>query len=134
MNKLLIAPISLLAGLATVALQPAAAATATDVVTKYDKDSDKTLDLNEVKSAAAAHFDRLDKDSDQTLDGKELTGVVGPKTLAAADADHDGTLSKDEYMTLVEKAFKRADVDHDGTLDAAELDSSAGKALRRLID
>ena len=36
------------------------------------KDSDKTLDLAEVKAAAAAHFDKLNKDSDDTLDAKEL--------------------------------------------------------------
>jgi Ca2+-binding EF-hand superfamily protein len=107
---------------------------ATDVISKYDSDKDKSLDLNEVKAAASAHFDRLNKDGDSTLEVSEVKGVLGPKAFKAADTDHDGTLSKDEYLALVEKLFKEADADHDGTLNAAELQSRAGKALVRLIN
>jgi EF hand len=67
---------------------------------------DQTLDVAEVNTAASARFER----------------------------DHDGTLSKDEYLDLVQKLFKQADTDHDGTLDAKELRSKAGQRLRRLID
>jgi Ca2+-binding EF-hand superfamily protein len=119
---------------AQVALVATAIGQTTDVVTKYDKDNDKTLDLDEVKAAAAAHFDKLNKDSDNTLEAKEVKGVIGPKAFKAADTDHDGTISKDEYLALVEKLFKRADTDHDGKLSAAELKSSNGRALKRLID
>jgi hypothetical protein len=35
------------------------------------------LDLAEVKTAAAAHFDKLEKDSDGTLDANEVKGVMG---------------------------------------------------------
>jgi hypothetical protein len=105
-----------------------------DVVAKYDKDNDRTLDLAEVKAAAAAHFDKLNKDSDSTLESKEVKGVIGPKAFAAADTDHDGSLSKDEYLALVTKLFNRADADHDGTLSASELKSKSGQALKRLID
>jgi Ca2+-binding EF-hand superfamily protein len=41
---------------------------------------------------------------------------VGAKAFKAADPDNDGTLTKDEYLALVEKLFNKADVDHDGTL------------------
>ena len=119
---------------AQVALVASASGQTTDVVAKYDKDNDKTLDLDEVKAAAAAHFDKLNKDSDNTLEAHELKGVIGPKAFKAADTDHDGTISKDEYLALVEKLFKRADTDHDGKLSAAELKSSSGRALKRLID
>jgi hypothetical protein len=118
----------------TLALQPALAASADDLVAKLDKDSDKTLDLNEVKAAASAHFDRLDTDADHTLDAKELSGIVGQKTFKQADPDNDGTIDKAEYLKLVEQLFKKADVDHDGTLDAHEFSSKSGAALRRLID
>ena len=53
--------------------------------------------------------------------------------MAAADPDHDGTLTKDEYVALCDQRFKDADVDHDGTLDAKELGSKDGLALRRLL-
>ena len=90
----------------SLAAQIAGADTAAAVVSKYDTDRDQTLDIAEVNTAASARFER----------------------------DHDGTLSKDEYLTLVQKLFKQADADHDGTLDAKELRSNAGQRLKRLID
>jgi len=91
---------------ASLAPQIACADGAAAVVSKYDRDSDQTLDLAEVNTAASARFER----------------------------NHDGTLSKDEYLALVQKMFRQADVDHDGTLDAKELHSTAGQRLQRLID
>ena len=69
-----------------------------------------------------------------TLDANELKGVIGPTTLKNTDLDKDGTLSKDEYLALVQKLFDQADVDHDGSLNAKELSSKAGVRLRHLID
>ena len=54
--------------------------------------------------------------------------MLGKKEFKAADPDNDGTLTKDEYLAIVEKLFKKADVDNDGTLDAKELRSKAGRA------
>ena len=105
-----------------------------DVISKYDTDKDKTLSLDEVKAAAAAHFDKLNKDGDSTLEASEVKGILGEKAFKAADTDHDGTLSKPEYLALVEKLFSKADTDHDGKLTATELRSHAGQALKRLID
>ncbi len=104
-------PISIAVGLTiflgvSLAPQIAGADTAGAVVAKYDTDSDQTLDVVEVNTAASARFERV----------------------------HDGTLSKDEYLALVQKLFKQADTDHDGTLDAKELKSKAGQRLKRLID
>jgi hypothetical protein len=53
--------------------------------------------------------------------------------FAAADPDKDGTLSKDEYLKVVENRFKTADPDNDGTLDEKELRSRAGQSLLRLL-
>ena len=103
------------------------------VVADHDKDNDQTLDLAEVKAAAGARFDKLNKDTDQTLETHEVKGVIGNKMFAAADTDHDGSLSKDEYLALVEKLFKETDIDHDGTLSVNELKSKSGQMLIRLI-
>jgi Ca2+-binding EF-hand superfamily protein len=46
--------------------------------------------------------------------------------FATADPDKDGTLSKDEYLNIVEDRFKAANRDNDGTLDEKELRSRAG--------
>jgi Ca2+-binding EF-hand superfamily protein len=98
-----------------------------------DTDNDGTVDLAEAKAAASALFDRLEHDKDGTLDKHELSGRLSAKELAAADPDHDGTLTKEEYLAVVEQRFGAADPDHDGTLDAKELKSSAGRALLRLL-
>jgi Ca2+-binding EF-hand superfamily protein len=46
--------------------------------------------------------------------------------LAAADPDHDGTLTKEEYLAVVEQRFAAANPDNDGTIDAKELKSKSG--------
>ena len=98
-----------------------------------DTDNDGTLDLAEVKKAAAALFAKLDPDRDGTLDARELRGRLSTKELAAADPDKDGTLTLDEYLAVVEQRFNAANPDKDGTLDAKELKSPAGRALLRLM-
>jgi Ca2+-binding EF-hand superfamily protein len=127
---------SLLAGLgllaAPVVTGPKALAASSPIET-LDRDSDRTLDLEEVKNAASAEYDQLDKDHDGTLDRKEAGSRIDRKEFSAADTDHDGTLSKDEYLAVVEKLFKKADTNNDGTLDAKEMRTKAGRALERLL-
>ncbi|HTV33364.1 MAG TPA: calcium-binding protein, partial [Methylocella sp.] len=64
---------------------------------------------------------------------KEAGSRLSAKQFREADTDGDKTLSKDEYLALVEKLFNAADIRKDGTLDAKELRSKAGRALTRLI-
>lgn|SRR5262249_15917766 len=98
-----------------------------------DPDNDGTVSLDEARKAGAALFDRLDRNRNGVLNKRELGGRVTPQEFAVADPDRDGTLTKDEYLSVVEKRFKAADPDNDGTLDEAELNSRAGRALRRLV-
>lgn len=120
-----------LAGLCAAA--PVIAEAKTSPVAQFDTDHDGTVDLAEAKKAAGAAFDRLDADKDGTLTLKELHGRLSRKDFAAGDPDHDKTLSKDEYLTIVERRFKAADPDNDGTISEAEFDTHAGQALRRLL-
>ena len=78
-------------------------------------------------------FDKLDTDKDGTLDLKELKGRLTQKEFAAADPNKDGTLSKEEYLAMVEKRFKAADPDNDGTVSAAAFKTAAGKSLSQLL-
>jgi hypothetical protein len=59
--------------------------------------------------------------------------VLARHSSQQADPDHDGTLTKDEYLGLAEKLFNAADADKDGALTAKDLKSKAGRALLRLI-
>jgi Ca2+-binding EF-hand superfamily protein len=43
-------------------------------------------------------------------------------SLTALDKDHDGTVSKEEFLGYMEAQFEKADADHDGTLDKAEFE------------
>ena len=45
---------------------------------------------------------------------------AGKLRLTVMDTDHDGTVSKEEFMIYMESQFEKADTDHDGTLDAKE--------------
>ena len=75
----------------------------------------------------------FDRDHDGTLDRRELGRRLSAREFAAADPDHDGTLTLDEYLSVVERRFNAANPDRDGTLDDKELNSRAGAALLRLL-
>ncbi len=92
-----------------------------------------TLDLTEVNAAASAHFDMLNKDGDTTLEAAEVKGVIGPKLFKSADQDSDGTISKEEYLALIQKLFKKADLDNDGTLSVKELKFKSARQLCKLV-
>ncbi len=120
--------ISALIGAAT----PARAKNST-LVGQFDTDNDGTVDLAEAKKAGSDMFDKLDVDHDGTLSFKELHGRMSRKEFAAADPDKDGTLTKEEYLAVVEQRFKAADKDHDGTLSNWEFQTPKGRALVRLL-
>ncbi len=108
-------------------------ASATTALTPADTDSDGTLDLKEVKAAAALEFDKLDTDKDGTIDLKEAAHHISAKNFTAADPDKDKTLSKAEYIALAVALFKAANPDHDRTIDSKELHTTAGIELDRVI-
>jgi Ca2+-binding EF-hand superfamily protein len=124
------------------------------VLKALDKDNDATVDLNEAKLAANAYFTSLDADNDGTLTlqefqaplrsalaranpqsrpGLERALAAREATFKAMDKDHDGSVSKDEYLAEVEARFKRTDSDHEGTLSLKELRTPAGRALTTLL-
>ncbi len=103
------------------------------LVGRFDTDNDDTVDLAEATKAASDLFDKLDADKDGTLSIKELHGHLSHRDFAAADSDHDGTLTKNEYLAVVEQRFKAADKDNDGTLRSWEFQTPAGRILARLL-
>ncbi len=100
---------------------------------EYDLDHDGTLDLAEIKSAAAYEFDKLDVDHDGTLSRKELGHRLGAAEFSSADADKHHALNKAEYLKIVEDRFNAANADHDQALETSELATPAGRRLRQLL-
>ena len=98
-----------------------------------DSNKDGMIDLAEVKQAASRKFDQLDRKRTGTLSRSQVGRVrLTRKEFAAADTDNDGTLTKDEYLAVVEQRFNAADVNHSGTLTLKQFNSRAGLPLRRL--
>ena len=104
-----------------------------EALAAIDGDKDGTIDENEAKAAAGAAFDKLDVDKDGTLDEKEIQGRLTSTQFREADPDHDNTLTRDEYLVFVRKAFRAANRDGDSTVDANELGTPAGRALILLL-
>ena len=98
-----------------------------------DRNRDGKLDLDEIKKAAAALFDELDIDRRGALSRFKLRRRLSGQDLATAGMDKCETLTKDEYLSIVELRFEATDADHDGTISRAEFYSTAGLALRRLF-
>lgn len=99
----------------------------------YDTNKDGVLDLKESKAAAGLLFDKLDTHKTGKLDMKALQGRLSEKDFKLADKDADGTLTKDEFIAAVERAYKAADVDNDDVLDAGDLKSKPGQAFLKLV-
>ena len=131
MKKALLFGALALAGVMTLPAT-SALAKAAGPVAALDTDDDGTVDLKEINKSATDLFASLETDADGTVDFKEMKGRVSKKDFKTADPDNDGTLSKDEFLTMVSVMFKDADPDNDGTLDAKELASKKGKALLRV--
>src|ERR1700694_6008765 len=80
-------------------------------IRQWDADHDGAFSLDEIKKAASARFDALDRDHDGSLDRREVGATVSPQELRQADVDKEGTLDKNEYLTMIEKRFQAADKD-----------------------
>lgn len=111
---------------------------ATDAMKKIDRSGDGLMNATEAKQAAAAVIVQIDADHNGVLTNEELGGrvIVVDKLSPVGKFMHwktEGTLTKQEYLDLVEGRFKPATPDDDGTLDAKELETEEGLALLKLL-
>jgi hypothetical protein len=116
------------------ASQTAPAATPGGDPPSWDTNKDGAADWAETAAAASAKFAKLDTNHDGYVDAKELAAAnVDRSLLDKGDKDHDGKLTKDEYLALVRAAFDTADADHDDKVSAAEIKTAAGQNLVLLV-
>lgn len=121
------------AGLVIAASPLCARISSAAILHMLDTDNDASVDNAEARKAAITLFDRLDTDNDGTLDANELRGRVSEREIAAGNQQHNKTLTKDDYLALVDERFKAADANHDGKLDIQELSSLSGDAVVKLL-
>jgi Ca2+-binding EF-hand superfamily protein len=107
-----------------------------------DANDDGALSREEFVYARTDQFEKRDRNGDAFIDNTDLSerAAARPRVSQAMnaivqqfDADHDGKLSKDEFVAGGMKVFERADVDHDGSLDTKEL-AAAKSAVKAGAD
>ena len=112
------------------------------IVSRVDKDGDKKLSLEEVRAAAARQYDLIRSKNGDRVTMLQLGGRLVPADLKAVSGAPGvaTSVSKDQYLALVDRFFDEADVRHkagdppgSGELDMDELGSPAGKKLIGLL-
>jgi hypothetical protein len=89
--------------------------------------------LAQMQERSDARFHALDTNHDGSLTGAELTPPPTPGSMMSAgrgmeraDANHDGTVTLDEYHAMSAAMFARLDANHDGTVTPDELQAMRG--------
>ena len=99
-----------------------------DRLASADGDGDGTITRVELEKARATAFTRLDQNNDGALDANDvpprlrrmMAGRLA-EGLSAFDTDHDGRVSRREFIHGPSAAFTTADADRDGRVTSAEL-------------
>lgn len=93
-------------------------------------DQDGRVSMEAFRVARAARFDQLDRNHDGYLDEADLPPLAHTNRVLAqkframlrvADADHDGRISREEFVAAGARLFERLDANHDGYVDRDEI-------------
>ena len=107
------------------------------MIARIDKDGDHKLSLAEVRAAAAGRYDLIKSKNGGRVTMLQLGGRMVPADLKAVGkkAEVTTSVSKDEYLALVDKYFDEArrKTPATGELGVDELSSDAGKKLVELL-
>lgn len=98
-----------------------------------DANNDNVLTRAEFDAGRATHFARLDADSNGQVTREEMRagrgerghhrrgrGHRGEHGLERADANNDGNITREEFLTRPTEMFNRLDANHDGVIQASE--------------
>ncbi|ESQ82417.1 hypothetical protein AEAC466_17505 [Asticcacaulis sp. AC466] len=99
-----------------------------------DTNRDGMLTRAEWQAWRSAQFTRFDRNGDGYLTNADVpaiaSGQMAPKmqaAIAAFDANHDGRLSRDEFVNGPMLVFDQIDLDHNGVLDGHEIALAKGR-------
>lgn len=101
-----------------------------------DSNHDGVVERAEFIAYRASNFSRLDRNGNGVLEESDiptfLRGRGGPIDFAAMkvqfDANHDGVISRQEFVYGPTPVFDLADANHDGRVTLAELQAAATRA------
>jgi Ca2+-binding EF-hand superfamily protein len=98
------------------------------VFKRLDANGDGKISADEFAAAGQRLFSAADGNKDGILTPRELRRGArmarqqfSGHGMMALDANHDGTISKDEFLAFPDRIFARLDKNHDGKLDASEM-------------
>lgn len=99
-------------------------------VFQADANNDGVLTRQEFDAGRVAHFTRLDANTDGQLSREEMRAMRGDRHhrgrrggmhgLRGADANNDGNITRDEFLSRPLQRFDRLDANDDGVIGAAE--------------
>ena len=117
-------------------------AQAIELASKTDANHGTRISRDEFMSERAARFDRLDGNHDGFIDESDAPLFVRAnaermqafrRMLAMADTNHDGRVSRAQYLAFSAHMFDMLDTDHDGYVDRSALQQAAQR-MRKLAD
>lgn len=94
---------------------------------RADTNGDGVIERSEFVAMRGAMFDRLDRKKKGQIAlsaaprAMQKRGEQLRMVLVAADADHNGVVTRQEFMSAPTPGFDRADTDGDGRVTAKEL-------------
>lgn len=101
-----------------------------------DTNHDGNITKDELIAFRAANFKRLDRDGDGYLTKSDIPAFLAKRggaldfesLLAQFDANHDGKVSRDEFVNGPTPFFNAADTNHDGVVTEAERQAAMVRA------
>jgi Ca2+-binding EF-hand superfamily protein len=105
------------------------------VLDNADADHDGTVTRQEFSSARTAQFSNLDRNGDGVFDDSDAGGRGGKRAAALRsrlDANGDGKVTREEFVSSPAPMFDQFDTNHDDVLDAKELQAARKAAKQRL--
>jgi Ca2+-binding EF-hand superfamily protein len=101
-----------------------------------DTNHDGRVSRDEFLAARSARFDKLDRNHDGDLTDADIPAFLQSNAsmmqkmhamLASADTNHDGKVSREEFVQQGMQLFDMADTNHDGYVDKDEMQQAAQK-------